>query len=328
MSDMFILQKGSDLGSTDLLGAQGPMSAQWFDDYGNPQATEEFWDVDGDGLNNYAWNISTIGGRSGLPPKRGSNIPRGNRPGTTWIRKPHDEKKRSLAMWVRGSDRWGNVQADQHVAFNDNLRHIRQMFGVSDRLIEITRRVRFSDSEGLVVMSAQAECVGELEPTMSGPNMGSFTVDLVFPDPYWYAPSQSAHGVLTPDISTGVGDPLIDPVGFGGVQHYDVLIGVGGDLPARPVFSINGPVVAPYLTNVTTGENFRWQSSLSAGEVLVVDCLEQSVTVGGITRYGEVDRSANDWITLAPDALNQLRFKASAFDPAASFDVEYQETFL
>lgn len=44
-----------------------------------------------------------------------------------------------------------------------------------------------------------------------------------------------------------------------------------GDLPVYPVFTIEGPVVGPYVENTTTGKVFRLSAELTAGQVLTID---------------------------------------------------------
>lgn len=326
-TQLFAFQKGSYFGTKDTLGAQDSAPEQTFDDFGVPQTTPEFWDADGHGLSTMAYNIETFTGRVSIPTTRGQNIVAGNRPGAKWVKKPADQRKITLAMWVRGGDEWGAVQFPQLTAeqiFNQNVRTLQRMFAQYGRQIILTKRVNYP--EGILKMSTAVEPTGEMNLDMHGRTAAAFTVDLLAADPFWYEDQSQGAGILTPTTGVGIGGPLIDPVGFGGVPHYDTFLGVGGTQPAFPTFYITGPVSAPLLEIAPTGQSFRWRSGLSAGEQLVANMKDNTVEVGNQPRFGEVDRAHDDVISFPPDTLVRVRFKADSYDPSASYTVVWNNT--
>lgn len=151
--------------------------------------TEETWKVNGTLLNTYAYNIETLNGREGIPPRRGQNVVIPFKPGRLWVPKIPDERPLTLAMWVNDADVDG-VYASTEVArraqLRDNTQAIKDLFGTFGTLCSLEKKVR--RGAGLKTYTGQAECVGVL-PFQYEDLITSFArvvVDLVMPDPYWY----------------------------------------------------------------------------------------------------------------------------------------------
>ncbi len=151
--------------------------------------TEETWSVNGTILNTLAYNIETLSGREGIPPRRGSNVVIPYKPGRLWVPKLEDERPLTLAMWVRDADVNG-VQAATATArraqLRDNIETLKNLFGVFDELLTLERKIRLGS--GLVTRTAEAECVGTMpfEWVEGHFSFAKFVADLVMPDPYWY----------------------------------------------------------------------------------------------------------------------------------------------
>lgn len=152
------------------------------------QTTEEYWTVDGTPLNNLAYNIETLSGRRGIPPRRGSNIVVPYLPGTVWVPKQPHERQLTLGMWVQDKQDDGTIPSGEQARraqLNDNIASLEALFGVYNTLLSIEQRVR--TGSGLETWSAQAECVGTLpfEFDEGSQHYAKFVVELVLPYPFW-----------------------------------------------------------------------------------------------------------------------------------------------
>lgn len=268
--------------------------------------TEEFWDVGGQDLNNLAFNIKTLGGRSGVPPKRGSNFAVPYRPGKLWRPKTPDERTLSLAMWVIGADEDGVVPpagTDQRALFNENWRMLKRLFFTDNEQIALTKRWR--ESSGLLSATALAELNGTMEPTMLGRNGASFVVDLLLADPFFY------------------GDTIItDPIAVGGSE---VAENAGDYRVFKGTIRFNGPLTNPRLTNTSVAPDVyvQYTGVIAAAHYveLDVDLFTAYTDLGVNVIAGITHDGARRWMELALGS-NTLELTASAGTGNATFTYE------
>lgn len=309
-TDQFILP-ADYLGDNSYLGGVVPTL---LDELDIPQTTDEFWEVDGVGLNTYAWNISTFDGRSGIPVTRGDNIISGDRPGAKWRRKPPDQRTITLAMWVQGTNALGHSVNDLRAVFNANHRAIKRMFGVYDRQLVITRRLRLPPPDNDIVLTALAEPLSSLEVTMQGPAHATMTIDLRLADPFWYAAPQSIAIPLYPSLGKGTAFPLANPFGFGSTPrvNWPPVLNPGGDQVCYPTFVFTGSQRVPSIEIENTGETWTWLGTLDAHSTLIADMKEKTVEINGKSVYSQVDRLNSTWIGLQPDEDNVINYSSQS----------------
>lgn len=147
---------------------------------------EEQWLIDGLPLSTWAYNIESLGGRLGIPVMAGENFQVPYRAGEVWRSKLPAARTLSLGMWVRSTDANGvtaKTATARRAQFNENMRSLRNMFYNRERLLTLTKSVRYLS--GIQSYTTKVECMSTLEPTMSGPNLGKMVVDLKMVDPYW-----------------------------------------------------------------------------------------------------------------------------------------------
>lgn len=297
----------------DYVGDNPPITTP-LDELGISQTTDEFWDVDGVGLNTFAWNLSTFDGRSGIPLLKGDNIVSGDRPGAKWRRKPADQRTITLAMWVQGVNLQGHPVNDMREVFNANHRAIKKMFAVFDRQIVLTRRLRLPPPDDNVVLTALVEPASNLDVTMQGPAHATMTIDLLMADPFWYAPEISVNIPLFPSLGKGTAYPLPNPFGFGSVQSSDwpPTLNPSGDVTAYPTFTFTGSQDAPSIEIENTGETWTWLGRLREGQTLIADMKEKTVEIDGKSVYGQVDRLRSTWIGLQPNVDNVINYSSAS----------------
>jgi len=251
-------------------------------------STADYWDVDGVSLQTYAWNITTLGGRTDPPPLRGENVVAPQRPGSIWRPKVPDARILTLGMWVKGVEQDGDVPADQRGYFLVNSLFLKRTLWQPYRQMVLTKRY----AGGTGSMTANAQFVSGLELEMKGDRAAAFTVDLLLADPFFYQSTVTAAnakavgthdltGVITGDtasprhtvVFTG---PLTNPsitikkgTSVLSVCSYAGVLGSGESLTvAFPSFSYSG---AGSPLNVTSQQDM-W---------LVLDPAATSLVVGG-----------------------------------------------
>jgi hypothetical protein len=165
--------------------------------------------------------------------------------------------------------------------------------------------------------------VTEAYPTLADV---TFTVGLVAPDPRKYATVQRTAQIgLTP---AGVGGGMVVPFTVPFTLQAAAAPGAatsvnGGNFLSPPVVVVTGPVTAPTLANLTTGQTVSWSTlTLGAGQQFVVDFLNRQGYVSPTTvstspgipstggTYWPADASSSWWQLAA--GSNQVQFGGTA----------------
>jgi hypothetical protein len=111
----------------------------------------------------------------------------------------------------------------------------------------------------------------------------------------------------------------------------DVTVANNGDADSPPIIEIRGPVDTPSVTMVGTGLVLEYNITLAATDVLVIDPLAGTVTLGGQSRIGTASlRSVPEELFFIPPATTStLSFRAApgSTDPAASCTVRWRPAF-
>lgn len=154
----------------------------------------------------------------------------------------------------------------------------------------------------------------------------TFTIGAVAPDPRKYAAAGKILGPVAVQSPSAIGftspftTPLTQPAQLtgGAVAAFNA-----GDFETRPVITINGPITAPSLTNVNTGQVVSWSALvLGAGDQLVVDFGLRQAFLDGAFR--SADPLSSWWVL--PDGTTTIQLGGSA-DAGASYQVVYADAF-
>lgn len=220
-------------------------------------STETYWDVDGQSLQTYAFNITTLGGdRQAPPPVRRSSQRVPYMIGTRYTAGVPDEKTITLGMWVQGSDENGFPPTDEHLKrrWDRNWRMLRRLLWTPRRQFVLTKRFWLlteeleaagADLTGLPVdgdwtlysASARGTYAGGLSPTMQGQAHGIFTVDILLNDPFFYGPEISIP-LTTSELEGDPGPTVTVPI-------------LGDDRTMNIEVDFEGPLTSPSITNET-----------------------------------------------------------------------------
>lgn len=160
----------------------------------------------------------------------------------------------------------------------------------------------------------------------SAPNRFRYTIQLVAADPVKYGPAAFAQvGLAGSTGGAGLPDPLTYPLDYGlapGVTPGAVSLANAGTTSYHPRLRIDGPVVAPVLTLVETGDVVSYSGSIAAGQHLDINWGEpRRVTIGDnpVSMRHKVSYTGN-WLAV-PVGGGSLTFSAFDADPAASLSV-------
>lgn len=239
--------------------------------------TEVFWEVDGESLQTYAFNITTLGGdRAAPPPVRGADLTVPYMPGSIWLPKVPESRIITLGMWVVGAEEDGSMPTEESIRlkYELNWRKLRKLLWTPRRQFTLTKRFWVLEEElteaGVVVddlprsgryrllsASAKGSYAGGLTPVMNGPARAMFTVDIRLADPYFYSDPIE----IPFSISTSGANP-------GPNQTFEVL---GDDRTTAIGLQFEGPLQAPQMTNVTHEVWARYNATVEDGIVVNLD---------------------------------------------------------
>lgn len=269
----------------------------------NPSTVGEDFQVNGQSLSTYAWGIQTLAGREQTPPVVGDNVRIPYRNGRVWKTKTFDQRTLTLAMFVNGTDVNGaiptgfsTVAIARRAQFNSNLRTLKRLFAPRSAQLSISRTLQFLT--GVETHTALADAYnpssGGLTPGGGGLgtdqwdlvpvtiNYGTFSIDLVMADPWWYGPQQ------TPSV-TSAGLTITNP---GDVEHD------------HPVITFNGPLSNPMLTNTSLSLPIQvwYTGTIASGSSVILDAgAYTALTNLGSSVIGSVSHSGSlKWMLLEP----------------------------
>lgn len=252
--------------------------------------TEEYWDINGVSLNQYCWNITTIGGsRYSVPPVRGENQKYPNRHGRAYRPKKMDSRVITLNMWAIGISPDDQYVSDQQLQFNDNWQALRTLLYSLDEQLTLTRRWRLTVNGIPTVVEATAKCelASNLDLSMTGRTRGLFSVDLLLADPLFYGEEISV------DLEVGEVVEVFNP----------------GDVAAHEGMSLrfNGELWSPRLLNTTKEPNVWVRANTLVQPSTYIDLdisrydayksFDNSVITGAVQHQG-----AKPWFVLWPGA--------------------------
>lgn len=298
--------------------------------------TKTFWDVDGESLQTYAQNITTLGGdRLTPPPVRGANLTVPFAPGEVWVPKVPDARTITLGMWISGANEDGTIPTSPgpNQKFMDNWRTLRRLLWRPRRQFTLTKRFWLPRAElvaagvdadalprngtyRLLSASAKGEFAGGLSPQMDGPGHAAFTVDIRLADPYFY----SAQIERPFSVMAGTGLP-------GPTQTIEVL---GDDRTLAIGVEFEGPMASPKLTNHDWAVEFTYGIPVSDGIRAAVDVKDFQAlhdldgttytSAGAVTHSGDAF-----WMFLEPGS-NELELTATSGTGTAT--LTYQPVWL
>lgn len=298
--------------------------------------TEESWILNGVSVHQFGWSVTTVGGsRYDIPPRRGSNMVVGYRPGQVNRPKMPDARTITLVMWMAGWDpALGPVAGplptseNQRTQWNDNWDTLRRMVFenyLNDGLISITRKWRLtaptfpttrvgdiviagdpgtptSGVSRLLAATAYGEIAGNMAPTMTGRTRSDFQIDLTLPDPYFYD-STTSQATLTRG-----GPVYVWNDGHDVAAHNNLTVDLVGPLTNPLVYNLTPQpdIHLSYFGTIPSGQIV----TLNIGRFTAIQHAPSATT--GVNKIAAMSNSGSRlWLNLLPGA-NKLSLAADA----------------
>jgi hypothetical protein len=287
--------------------------------------TKEAWIANGISLNKYSWNITTFGDGRTLPIMRGNNIQVAYIPGQIYRPKYPDSRTITLNMWTCGIDpSTGHPAFNTHLQFSDNVQTLKNIFyNVGGAQFPLTRQWEYTlpvntgvpmGVPTLVSATAMAEVAGNMQLTTQGPNAdsGTFSIDLLLADPYFYGP------------------PITEQVNLNTVT---TVINTGDDIAAyqNNIVVLYGPLLYPRLTNTTPNPDtwIQLNTAIAGGDSVTFDVSNfiANRTSDGANLSGSITHSGTKrWMSYNP-GVNQLSLSSSNTGDTGYASVSFQPPY-
>lgn len=278
------------------------------------ETTTETISVNGTALNTLAKNIESLTGRLRAPGHRTANLALPGMHGELWIpNKKYNANTIVLPMWVVGCDDDGSIPNGSNARreFFANVEALVGLFKSTGQLLD----VRWTKADGQV-RQCWAESTDTFDFTTDPSPLGRVGVILTIPGAFWQD---------TADLTQIFNGPAT-----GGVKPTKFA---GSTAPMEDlVYTFVGPRTNPGIT-FQDGSFFRYQAALAAGQQLVVDSGEWTLTgTGFVPDYAKLVHDGEDGIWGAlppmPGAAQTINLDGTATTAASSVTLKGRRKFL
>lgn len=154
-----------------------------------------------------------------------------------------------------------------------------------------------------------------------------FSIVLIAPDPRKYSVEAYSPQVNAVDtVLVGAQVPFTVPVTLPPQPSDSGAISAQnhGTFESPPVITITGPVTAPAVTNVTTGQTVSWSAlTLGADDVLVADFSVQETQLNGV--FVPADLFSSWW--MLPPGVSTIQMTGSA-QPGSGMTLSYRDAWI
>ncbi len=280
--------------------------------------TDEYWSINSNSLNQFGWNVATVGGgRYDLPPRRGEDIQLAYRPGRVHRPKLADSRTIALIMWVLGVDpSTGAATGDALARWNDSWDFLRRLvWRPNGDQVTLTRRWKLTPAGGgspaILTASGLAEVTDTMSPTMTGRTRATFTMSLFMADPYFYGDLVTTNLALATPVT--ITNPGHDVAAFTHLQ-LDLI----GPL-TNPKVTNTAPapdVWVKYAGTIASGQTLR----LDVGQFTALQVSNSANLIAGVQHSG-----ARHWMGLLPGD-NALTLTADS--GSGSAQLRYQPPYV
>lgn len=193
--------------------------------------------------------------------------------------------------------------------------------------VPVSDLARFTYNEPVPksVLVRRSGKVAETYPTLVD---AVFSIVLEAPDPRKYSAQVHMPGPVNAASSSLIGFtvPFTVPVTLPAQAPAGTMaLANAGTFESRPVITITGPIVAPTVTNVTTGQTVSWSLlSLGASDVLVADFSMAQSYLNGVYVPADVFSA---WWVLPASATSTIALGGKP-QPGATISASYSDSWI
>jgi hypothetical protein len=257
-------------------------------------------EVDADGI---AWTLGTLEGWDSAD-----------------VRTQYTERQADHGAWAgqayyqaRVITVGGTITAMDQAGLDGALEQLRSAVSLDDTLLTVHETI----SRQVTVRSS-----GRLLISRPSDRIATWSALLTAADPRRYSTVLQHTSTGLPVASGGISLPLVLPLVLtASTASGQLTLTNEGTIGTRPTFQITGPVTAPALVvqyaDGSTGQ-LAYSDTVGAGDVLVIDAAERTVTLNGLVSRRRYLSGA--WPEIPPASTVTVQWSASTYDPAAQLD--------
>lgn len=149
-------------------------------------------------------------------------------------------------------------------------------------------------------------------------------LELIAPDFRFYGQTLKEFTTSQTEITGGAAIPAEIPMSIGSDVDLVNAINNDGNAITQPLFRIDGPGTLFTVGNTTTGEEFIIDYTLTADQYILIDTVNQTVLLDGITNiYSAFE---GDFWSVLPGE-NNIQFLAEGLTPDTLLTIYYRDTY-
>jgi len=265
--------------------------------------TKEYWEIEGQPLQEFGFNITSWGGDlQAPPPLRGSDLMIPYRPGEVLQKRRPAGRTLTFNMWLVGgfSTETGLYQPDPY-SNSDYFRYMwdamRNLMWNKGNPVTITKRWKDLTTGTILSASATGIYANGLAPTMTGNSRATFSVEYYLPDPFFYGDEE------TISFESGTA-PQVNSIIKGDYETTAITLEMMG---ARNNIRLTNNSEAIYVNvnqNLASGQKIvldidRWTATKNPGTA-------EANVIGAVNSFGH-----EYWFALVP-GLQRLTLSSSS----------------
>lgn len=206
-------------------------------------------------------------------------------------------------------------------SLNDWLSERRKVFGAVDRGLQT---IKFQTEDGLALQVSALVDKVLLPMTSDSVQHGQYSIEAVAPDWRLYGQTLNTINTAVTTLSGGTAIPTPVPVSLVAPAVARPSAFNSGNESTPPTLTIKGPGTGFTVQNVTTGQFFLLNVTLTASDTVTIDVVNRTVLQGTTNVYGNF---TGDWWFLQPGG-NEINFiTTSGSDATTKLTVSYRDAY-
>ena len=154
------------------------------------------------------------------------------------------------------------------------------------------------------------------------------TVELFASDPLLYATSLGGGSVGLRDTGGGASANFTFDMTFGApVSGGRLIVSNDGTYATTPSITLYGPLLAPKITKLSTGEYISLYVTVDAGSAVELDFRYHTVNLDGVSRYDTLDPTST-WFSLDPGDTEIQFTHVDVYNATAQMNLTYRSAWV
>jgi hypothetical protein len=160
-------------------------------------------------------------------------------------------------------------------------------------------------------------------------SMADFLIQLLAADPAIFVNDPQISGQVARPSGGGVSSPLVyDPtIEYGATTGGSLVLSNYGNAASWPILRFRGPALNPTVVNQTLDRVIALNVRLAAGETVVINMKERTITLNGTTNYLPFKTAESQWFSVQPGD-NVYSFSTGDSSDTGTMELEYYPAML